>query len=181
MLLESKLIWKLRQQEEQVWDIKMIERALKSSHGSIIYLRFVFTVLANLGDIYDAVTDKFTAVSSYKEAIPKPAKLIIAGPTPVKVDFKLIQQYSERSSFLGLDTTLETSAYVGLWELDGRAQAARAFKIRNSCVNVLLTYSLKKGTMRLNTMSSLVEKLFMPDAYRHVSGTHVVIGKCLLL
>ena len=108
---------------------------------------------ANLGDIYDSVHDSFTAASTYSDGIPFEARQFIDGPTPVFSDFQIIHEYKERNSFLGVDTALATSAYLGLFSLDGRAQAAKSFKLRKHVINGLLSYRYKKGTIRLNTMS----------------------------
>ena len=134
-------------------------------------------LIAKLGDLYDAIRDDFTGSSAYRKKVPIQSVDLIPKASSPHLSFHVVNDYSERSSYVGVSVSLQTSSYLGLTDIRGTLQAFSKYKLRKNCVNGLLVYKFQKGIQRLNLLSPLLEDSFVPHVAEHVSGTHVLVGK----
>ena len=154
--------------------------------------------IAKLGDLYDATTDRFCAMSIFKETLEPDSKAITATDNRhSKISFTTVSGLHEKLKELDVTGTLKLSVLAGMVDLDGSAKYLNSKKNSFKSVESALLYNIKTVVERLNlhglcatstfrdtsepnsnspvTNDEKETLLISQDAMRRSGATHVVV------
>ena len=153
--------------------------------------------IANLGDLYDATTDRFCAVSIFNQKLPPDSPAItVTDNQHSKISFTTFSSLDEKLKELDVAGTLKLSVLAGLVDLRGSAKYLTSKKNSFKSVESALLYNIKTVVERLNlhsfcatstfdtlepnsnttvTNNNNVTPLISQDSIRRSGATHVVV------
>jgi len=132
--------------------------------------------IARLGDLYDATTDKFCAVSMFREHLPhgSPAISCIDNPHS-KVSASISSSLKEKLDMLDVTADLKLSILAGMVDLKGAAKYLEKKKTSFKSVECALVCNTTAAVDQLDLFSDEVKSRVSDDALRHPKATHVVV------
>ena len=132
--------------------------------------------VAEIGDLYDATTDKFCGISMFRENIPpdSPALSVIDNDRS-KITTSITSSLKEKLHILNVSADLKLSVLARLIQLEGAAKYLDHKKTSFKSVECALVYNITTVVEKLNIWHEEVKKRVYVDALTDHRATHVVV------
>jgi len=130
--------------------------------------------IANLGDLYDATTDKFCGVSIFRKPLPSDFQARTDNPDS-KIAYIKIRCLKEMFKELNVTSEMKLSVLAGMCELQGSAKYLSQKKTSFNSVENTMLYNVKTATERIQLFEDQVKRYLSREAIIRSGATHVVI------
>ena len=132
--------------------------------------------IARLGDLYDATTDKFCAISMFREHIPPDSPAVTRTDNHhCKISTTITSSLKEKFDILNIKADLKLSILAGQVDLRGSAEYLDDKKTSFKSVECALVCSTTTVVEQLDLFNEDVKTRISHDALRHPRATHVVL------
>jgi len=133
--------------------------------------------IAKLGDLYDAVTEKFCGVSIFRQQLPPDCTAISRTDNPQSnISYNIARSLKEKCKNLDISGELLLSIFAGLVKFDGSAQYLSKEKISFKSVACTIVCSIKTVTECIRFSHDQVQDYILKEPTRYLGATHVVSG-----
>ncbi|CAG2170282.1 unnamed protein product, partial [Oppiella nova] len=141
-----------------------------------ILIRTAIGQMASLGELYDARTDTFCAISALKIAPEKSGAVTIQDNPSIDLQYIHADTFSDKFDKLEIKADLKVSILAGLFQLEGSGRYLADTKKSARAVRSSLLYNIQTKAERLNLFSDELAECFALDALQATAATHVVVG-----
>ena len=132
--------------------------------------------VAEIGDLYDATTDRFCGISMFREHFTRNSPAIfVTGNHLSQISTSISSSLTDKLHVLDVTADLSLSVLAGFIKLDGAAKYLNEKKISFKSVECALLYSIKTVVEKLNMWHEEAKKLVYVDALTYPRATHVVV------
>lgn len=132
--------------------------------------------IAQLGDLYDATTDKFCRISMLREHLPPDSLAIyVSDSHHSEISTTITCSLKKKLDVLGVTADLSLSVLAGLIKLEGAAKYLNEKKTSFKSVECALVYNVKTVVEKLNILHEEVKNRIDVDALTDHRATHVVV------
>ncbi|CAG2172750.1 unnamed protein product [Oppiella nova] len=139
-------------------------------------IRIAIGQMASLGELYDARTDTFCAISALKIAPEKSGAVTIQDNPSIDLQYIHTDTFSDKFDKLEIKAGLKVSILAGLFQLEGSGRYLADTKKSARAVRSSLLYNIQTKAERLNLFSDKLAECFALDALQATAATHVVVG-----
>ena len=132
--------------------------------------------IAKLGDLYDAVSEKFCGRSILRQELPQVCPFIskIANPHS-DISFTTVSKITQNLQNLDVSGELKLSVLAGMCELGGSAKYLGKKKQNFKSVECTLMYNIKTVSEHLELSNEKI-KDYISEEYTYPKDTYVVVG-----
>jgi len=132
--------------------------------------------IAQLGDVYDATTDKFCEISMFREQVPPDSLAIsVIDNHESEISTSITCSLNEKLDVLGVTPDLKVSVLAGLIELEGAAKYLNEKKTSFKSVECVSVCNVTTVEEKLNITHEYVKNRVCVDALACPRTTHVVV------
>jgi len=132
--------------------------------------------IARLGDLYDATTDNFCALSMFREHLPSDSLAIRTTDNHhSRILTTITSSMNDKLQILNVNSDLKLSVLAGQLKLGGAAKYLNEKKTSFKSVECALVCNTTTVVEHLDLFNEEVMKRISEDALRHPRATHVVV------
>jgi len=154
-----------------------------STNDSLIFTTMPRTIsrqalgrIAKLGDLYDAISEKFCGRSIFKQELPQICPFISKTANPHSdISFTTVSKITQNLQNLDVSGELKLSVLAGMCELGGSAKYLSKKKQSFKSVECTLMYNIKTVSEHLELSNNKI-KDYISEEDKYPQNTYVAVG-----
>ena len=140
-------------------------------------MKFVYSVVGDLGSLYDSVTEQITyghfAYSNHTFPRHTIDRTAIGH---IKAKGGVVHNYFEKNEATGISSSVALSIYAGLVNPSGSTRVHKEFNMKKDRIYAVLSYNFRSFMETLNVRDRAIIDRFDTDSMEFYKSTHVVTG-----